>query len=105
MQDFADPARPRHASRARCFADPDLDHCIATGVSPRGAQALISAAKVRALVDGRYAAGFKRHRRQVAAPALLRHRIMRSFEAEADGVTTDDMIARLLEWLRPARRR
>ncbi|MCP3904053.1 MAG: AAA domain-containing protein [Planctomycetes bacterium] len=76
-------------------ADPDLDHCIAIGVSPRGAQALISGAKVRALVDGRYAAGFK-DIAAVARPAL-RHRLARSFEAEADGVTTDDMIDRLLD--------
>ena len=46
-------------------------------------------------VAGRYAAAFK-DVESVALPAL-RHRIIRSFEAEADGVTTDDIVARLLE--------
>jgi MoxR-like ATPase len=75
-------------------ADPALDRFIATGVSPRAAQALITAARVRALVRGRYSAGFK----DVAeiAPAALRHRLRRSFEAEAEGVTTDDIIEGLL---------
>ena len=71
------------------------DRNIRVGVSPRAAQALTCAAKVRALLAGRYAAAFK-DVESVALPAL-RHRIIRSFEAEADGVTTDDIVARLLE--------
>ena len=63
-------------------------------MSPRGAQALTCAAKVRALLAGRYAVAFK-DVEEVARPAL-RHRIIRSFEAEADGVTTDDIVGRLL---------
>ena len=76
-------------------AEPKADRLIATGVSPRGAQALICAAKIRALVDGRYAVAFKDI--TDIAPAALRHRIIRSFEAEADGVTSDDIINGLLE--------
>jgi MoxR-like ATPase len=76
-------------------ADPKLDRLIATGVSPRGAQALVCGAKVRALVDGRYAVGFK-DLAEVAAPAL-RHRLRRSFEAEAESVTTDDIVQALLD--------
>ncbi len=72
-----------------------VDRYIRVGVSPRGAQALTCAAKVRALLAGRYAVAFK-DVDSVARPAL-RHRIIRSFEAEADGVTTDDIIARLLK--------
>ncbi len=71
------------------------DRHIRVGVSPRGAQALTCAAKVRALLAGRYAVAFK-DIDSVARPAL-RHRIIRSFEAEADGVTTDDIVTRLLE--------
>ena len=71
------------------------DRYVRVGVSPRGAQALTCAAKVRALLAGRYAVAFK-DIDSVAHPAL-RHRIIRSFEAEAEGVTTDDIIGRLLE--------
>ena len=76
-------------------AGDELSHYIHVGVSPRGAQALICAAKVRALLAGRYAVAFK-DIEQVARPAL-RHRIIPSFEAEADGVTTDVIVGRLLQ--------
>ena len=76
-------------------ADPALTPSIAIGVSPRAAQALVKAARVRALVSGRYAVGFK-DIVGVARPAL-RHRIRLSFEAEAEGMTTDDIIERLLD--------
>ncbi len=72
-----------------------IDQYVHMGVSPRGVQALITGAKVKALIDGRYAAGFS-DVRDVVAPAM-RHRIIRSFEAEADGVTTDDIIQHLLD--------
>jgi len=75
-------------------ADGKMDRYIDAGVSPRGAQAIICAAKIRALVAGRYAVAF-RDIIEVARPAL-RHRIMLSFEGEADGVTSDDIIGRLL---------
>ena len=65
------------------------------GSSPRGAQALIRAAKVKALIDGRYAVAI-RDLHDIAHPAL-RHRITRSFEAEAEGVTTDHIVERLLQ--------
>jgi MoxR-like ATPase len=77
--------------------DGKVDRYLAAGVSPRGAQAIICAAKIRALVDGRYAVAF-RDILEVARPAL-RHRIMRSFEAEADGVSTDDIIERLIAFV------
>jgi len=75
--------------------DETRDRWVMMGVSPRGAQSIISAARVRALVDGRYAVGFKDV--EDVAHAALRHRIARSFEAEADGITTDDIITRLIE--------
>jgi MoxR-like ATPase len=78
-------------------ASPQLNKYIAIGVSPRGAQSLITAAKVRALVDGRYAVAF-RDLHAVAYPAL-RHRLARSFEAEADGITTDDIIRELIAFV------
>ena len=79
------------------FADPKTDKYISVGVSPRGAQALICAAKVMALIDGRYAIAF--HDVEAAAVPAFRHRTIRSFEAEADGVTTDAIIERLLEYV------
>jgi len=72
-----------------------VERYIGTGASPRGAQALISAAKVRALVTGRYAVSFDDL--EVVARPALRHRILRSFEAEADNVSADEVIDALLD--------
>lgn len=77
------------------YTHPDLSRVIRVGVSPRGAQALIAGAKVRALIDGRYAIAFRDV--QAVAHAALRHRIIRSFEAEAEGLTTDDIVDRLID--------
>jgi MoxR-like ATPase len=65
------------------------------GSSPRGAQALILAAKVRALVAGRANVAFS----DLAALALpaLRHRIILNFEGEADGIVPDAIIHNALE--------
>ena len=75
--------------------DRRIERYIHVGVSPRGAQALITGGKVLAIIDGRYAVAFRDIRR--IAAAALRHRIIRSFEAEADGVSTDDIIDDLLD--------
>jgi MoxR-like ATPase len=64
------------------------------GSSPRGAQALVLAGKVAALVDGRYNVGFDDLK--AAAPAALRHRILLNFEGEAEGLKTDRVIGELL---------
>jgi len=68
---------------------------IVVGASPRGAQSIVSAAKVAAVVDGRFAVS-KRDIKAVAVPAL-QHRIVRTFEAETDSRSTSAMIARLLK--------
>ncbi len=65
------------------------------GASPRAAQAIILGAKVRALLAGRANVAFEDVRPQVA-PAL-RHRLIMSFEAQADGVTGDDVISEVLD--------
>ena len=59
------------------------------------AQALILAGKVRALASGRYNVSFGDIRR-FAKPAL-RHRLILNFEGEAEGFTTDQLIAQILE--------
>ncbi len=64
------------------------------GSSPRGAQALILGGKVRAILDGRYNVA----REDIHAVALpsLRHRLILSFEGEAEGIDPDDIIQHLL---------
>ena len=72
---------------------------VRCGSSPRGAQALLLGAKVKALVDGRFHVGFKDV--QSIAALCLRHRILVNFEAEADRVDTDTIVKQILE-LTPA---
>jgi MoxR-like ATPase len=67
------------------------------GSSPRGAQALLLAGKIRALFEGRFAASLD-DIRAVALPAL-RHRVLLNFEGEAEGVKTDDVLHEILKQL------
>lgn len=69
------------------------------GASPRGAQALILSAKVRALLDGRPSASSDDVR--ASAPAALRHRLVVGYEAVADGITADHLIGELLDAIAP----
>jgi MoxR-like ATPase len=69
------------------------------GASPRGMQAMILAGKIMALLDGRYNVAYD-DIRDAALPAL-RHRLILNFEAQAEGVTTDAVIADLLESILP----
>ena len=64
------------------------------GASPRGAQALVLGAKVRALAEGRYNVSME-DIKALAAPAL-RHRIILNFEGEAEGVDTDNLVEQLV---------
>ncbi len=64
------------------------------GSSPRGAQALLLGAKVRALTEGRFTVSFD-DVAEVALPAL-RHRLIVNFEAEAEGVTTDLVLQKIM---------
>ncbi len=74
---------------------------VSTGGSPRGAQALLLAAKIRALFEGRFAPSVDDVKAS-AAPAL-RHRMLLNFEGEAEGVKTDDCIREILEELPEAK--
>jgi MoxR-like ATPase len=65
------------------------------GSSPRGAQTLVLAGKVRALTQGRFNVSFEDI--QAVAPAALRHRLILNFEAEAEGITTDHLVAQVLK--------
>ncbi|MCA9274959.1 MAG: MoxR family ATPase [Phycisphaerales bacterium] len=68
---------------------------VRCGVSPRGAQALILAGKVRALVDGRFHVSYEDIKD--VALSCLRHRVLLNFEAEADRVNADDLVAEILK--------
>jgi MoxR-like ATPase len=72
----------------------DANRHIRFGSSPRGAQSIVTAAKIHAMLQGRYNVAFE-DVRFVALPAL-RHRIILNFEAEAEGVTTDSIIREIL---------
>ncbi len=65
------------------------------GSSPRGGQCLLLAGKVRALTEGRFNVSFDDI--QTVATAALRHRLILNFEAEAEGITTDQVIAQILQ--------
>ncbi|MFT7581604.1 MAG: MoxR-like ATPase [Myxococcota bacterium] len=68
---------------------------IRVGASPRGAQSIIKASKVRAVLDGRFAVSAE-DIAKVAKPAL-RHRIIRNFEGEAEGVGADQILDDILK--------
>ncbi|MYD10026.1 MAG: AAA domain-containing protein [Chloroflexi bacterium] len=76
-------------------AAPMLRQYARYGASPRGAQALIIGAKINALLEGRSNVSFD----DVAAvaPAALRHRILLNFEGQAEGLSTDDLVADVLK--------
>ena len=65
------------------------------GGSPRGAQALVTAGKINALLDGRFNVSID-DIRAVAMPSL-RHRIILNFEGEAEGITTEAVVRAILD--------
>ncbi len=76
-------------------AAPIATQYLRFGSSPRGGQTLILAGKVRALTLGRFNVSFDDI--QAVAAMALRHRLIPNFEAEAEGVTTDHIIAQILK--------
>ena len=77
------------------FATPVTNQYLRWGASPRGAQTVILAAKVRALLEGRFNVSFEDVRR-VYLPAM-RHRVVANFEAQAEGVTADQILLEILD--------
>jgi MoxR-like ATPase len=89
-------ARLIHMTQPQDNAAPDIvKRYVNWGSSPRGMQALILAGKIIALLDGRYNVSID-DLRAAALPAL-RHRLILNFEAQAEGVTTDSIVAELVE--------
>jgi MoxR-like ATPase len=72
---------------------------VAWGAGPRASQYLILGAKSRAVLDGRVAAS-EEDVRALARPVLV-HRVIASFRAESDGVSSRDVVDRLLEKVKP----
>jgi MoxR-like ATPase len=93
VQDFA--IRLVLATHPRSpFATEATNRYLRCGASPRGAQTLILAAKVRALLEGRYNVSFA-DLKAVAHPAL-RHRVLLNFEAQAEGIDGDYIVNQIL---------
>ncbi len=77
------------------FAIDSANRFIRFGASPRGVQAVILSAKVRAMLDARYHVSFD----DVAESYLpaMRHRILLNFEGQAEGIENDDLLREALE--------
>ena len=87
----------RRGPRGQASADaPDfIRNYVSWGAGPRASQYLILGAKARALLNGQAYAGME-DVRAVAAP-VLRHRIITNFNAEAEGIDSDEIVRRLIE--------
>ena len=72
---------------------------VAFGAGPRASQGLILGAKARAILHGRYAAEIEDVRALVEP--ILKHRLVMNFRAEAEGVTSDDVIAYIKQSIEP----
>ncbi len=95
-------ARLVRATRPGTPGAPDeVARWVRWGAGPRAGQALVLGAKARALLAGRFHVTPDDVRR-VAAP-VLRHRVLVNFSAEAEGVTPDALVARLLDAVAPPR--
>ena len=78
---------------------PFVREWVEWGAGPRASQNLILAAKARAVMDSRYVASVEDVRAVV--PSILRHRIIVNFRAQAEGITSLDIIERLLQEVKP----
>jgi MoxR-like ATPase len=76
------------------FAIPMTNQFLRVGASPRAAQAITLASKVRALLDGRFHVSFK-DVKDCVVPAM-RHRVILNFEGEAEGITTDMVLEKVV---------
>ena len=85
-----------HATRPQSENAPQfIKDWVSWGAGIRASQNLILAGKVRALLLGRYNVSYGDVR--ALAPSVLRHRVLLNFHAEAERITTDDVVKRLLD--------
>ena len=83
------------ASRHPGPYDKDLERWCRFGASPRASIALARCARAKAWLEG--ASYVAPHHIQSVAADVLRHRVLLTFEAEADGVTTNDFVSHLMK--------
>jgi len=86
--------RLARATRGREGAPPFVKQWVSWGAGPRASQYLVLGAKTRAVLLGRYAPGIEDVK--AVAPAVLRHRIISNFTAEAEGIRPERIIEDLL---------
>ncbi len=98
---LAEPVK-RYALRLILATHPDSPHAaraskdyVRFGASPRGAQSLILMARVRALLNGQGQVSFADIR--AAIKAAVRHRLILNFEAEGEGLTSEEVLDRVVE--------
>jgi len=91
-----------YVARIILATHPDSDYAhektkkyVRFGSSPRGAQAIVLAAKIMAIMDDRYNVSFSDVKQ--IAKSSLRHRILLNFEGEAEGIKTDEIIEEILQ--------
>lgn len=92
----------QYAVRLAASTRPETDNAAATvkqyiswGAGPRASQYLVLGAKAHAVISGKYSPDIEDVR--AVAPAILRHRIVRNYKAEAEGVSTDTIIKELIK--------
>lgn len=81
------------------LAPPAVREYVSWGAGPRASQFLILAGKARAILEGRHAVRLE-DIQELCRPTL-QHRLVRNFHAEAEGVTTAQLVDRLLEAVKP----
>jgi MoxR-like ATPase len=92
---LAQGSRPQSES-----ASPYVKDFVEWGAGPRASQYLILGAKARTILQGRYAVSIEDI--QALAPSVLRHRIVPNFKGQGEGITSLDIINRLLTDVKPS---
>ena len=92
---LAQGSRPQHDAAPQFIKD-----YVEWGAGPRASQFLILGAKARTIIQGRYAVSIEDI--QALAPSVLRHRIIPNFKAQAEGLSSTDIVTRLLSEIKPS---
>ncbi len=98
---LARKTRKREANGGKTSVPEIVDKYVSWGAGPRASQYLVLGGKARAALHGRHCV--ERADIDAVAKPVLRHRILTNFNAEADGVTADDVIDALIKSTEPAR--
>jgi MoxR-like ATPase len=92
---LAQRSRPQNTDASQYVKD-----YVEWGAGPRASQYLILGAKARTILQGRYAVSIEDI--QALAPSVLRHRIVPNFKAQGEGLSSGDIIKRLLTDIKPS---